>query len=207
MCEKKGFVVTSGKNKNWMRSFGPGPVGPESVLLHIFGLVRPCCVLSLVRNKNAIKPVPREKHQQQNSSKRALLCSASQVLNSVHMFPFDPRYCSQWNTNPGDIPATTWQGLPQGRGETTFASLRACISLRPCAFVCVLDLIGRGHHTQLSLAVLSWWGWVLQTWALWMRWASWMRWFIHQVCTADHCHCGKGRCQDFCRAGSLTWHE
>lgn len=50
------------------------------------------------------KSNPHEKHWHQNSLKQALLCSAPRVWNSIHMFPFDPCYCSHWNTNPATFP-------------------------------------------------------------------------------------------------------
>lgn len=90
---------------------------------------------SLMINKNAIKLILMKSSDIKMSLNKHR-CVLPRVWNSVHMFPFDPCYCSHWNTNPSDIPTTTWLGLPQGQTERV-GHLHACISVWLCVSVSV----------------------------------------------------------------------
>lgn len=98
------------------------------------------------------KTNPHEKHRHQNSPKRALLCSVPGFGILSTCSHFDPCYCSHWHTNPSDIPTTTWLGPPQGQGETLFASLHACLNVRPRVFLLRLIRLVAATHSQLVCA-------------------------------------------------------
>lgn len=80
-------------------------------------------------------------------------CVLPRLWNSIHMFPFDPCYCSRWNTNPSDIPTTTWLGLPRGQRETLMpVCIHALVFARVCFCVCVCSVwFGQSlQHTRSS---------------------------------------------------------
>lgn len=118
----------------------------DMVRLGLRSLLYELCRTSLARaglaafplmiNKNAIKIILMKSSDIRMGLNKHR-CVLPRVWNSIHMFPFDPCYCSHWNTNPSDIPTTTWLGLPQGQRETLFASLHACISVFLCVCVCL----------------------------------------------------------------------
>lgn len=86
---------------------------------------------SLMINKNAIKLIPIKSSDIKMGSNKHR-CVLPLVWNSIHMFPFDPCYCSHRNTNTSDIPTTTWLGLPRGQRETRFTPvcMHQCDSVR-----------------------------------------------------------------------------
>lgn len=93
-----------------------------------------CCTFSLMMNKNAIKVILMKRHQ--NSLKQALLCSAPWIWNSIHMFPFDPCYCSHWNTNPATFPQPyDWICLRARKRHCSLVCMHALAYACSCFFV------------------------------------------------------------------------
>lgn len=133
-----------------MRSFGPGTVGPESLFcLHIFDLVRPCCVFSLVRNKNAIKAV--------------LMKSINNKLGqNVHFCVLRPRFgilstCSHLipviAVTGTQIPATFPQPHDRDCLGVRERRLPVCVHALVYArvFVCLIWLVGASHSACPSV--------------------------------------------------------